>query len=389
MLGFRWLAAYAGAPKDDGYAAAIDRLVAIDRTGLQDFVRGAPPLAPPNVALQQAVDGWLGGRGLRRVVVMVHGFQFDVSALNAEDASATTPADDPFNRVYAAPGHELAPVRPESWLPIAGETDEAGTLLSDCTIGFGWDSDYSFIGESAGLENGFQYALLDVAPLAARALATLIATLQNKGLAVEVIAHSMGTRTACQALRLLADGGLTHLVSQILLIEGSEFSVDAYDAATRLPNTQFYNVGNQHDTWPPLGAKEAHPFRFNGTLAAQVVGYQGIAPLANVADIQIDRRDLRDWAATQGYALQAGPVTVNGVTRAEHWAAYIHADNRRFLRDMLVRPDRSVAWLRDTRAPLGFTYAGYGLLAGVAIPPMPQSREERLAAQLQPMQPQG
>ena len=233
MLGFRWLATEAGAPDDSRYLTAVDRLADIDRKMLQEFPKVNAAFAAPSPDLQNYVDSWLGRRDLRYVVVMVHGFDYDVSAFNRDTGQPVDPRNDPYNLVFALPGKELAPVKPQSWLPIVGETDDGGNLLADRAIAFGWDSDYSFFGAHACLENGYQYAALDVAPLAGRALATLIATLRDKGMAVHVLSHSMGTRVTCQALRQLADAGITNIVHRVVLLEGAEYSIDAYDAVRR------------------------------------------------------------------------------------------------------------------------------------------------------------
>jgi hypothetical protein len=375
MLGFRWVFQPAGAPDNDTYINGVDRLCDGAGTPLQGFAKPAAALAPPSALVQGAVDRWLGDRGLDRAVVMVHGFDFRV-------APGGAPEDDPFQRVYAAPGHQAGdPVQPESWLPIVGETDEAGTPLADCAVAFGWDSLFSFLGDGGCLQSGFQYGCLEVAPLASKALATVLTAFQNKPVRLSVMAHSLGTRTAVQALRRLADAGLDGLVERIVLIEGSEFSVDAFDAARRLPTTAFFNIGNQKDHWPPRGAWDCHPFRYNGTAAQRVISRDGVTDdLPNLVDLQLDRGTLRTWATAQGYDLDPTPVTQNGQTREEHWAAYIHAGNRRFIRDLLRAAERTPAWFRANQAPTGFASDTYGGLRGVAIPSLPQTCAARLHA---------
>ncbi len=377
MLGFRWLATQAGAPDDSRYQEAVDHLADVNRVVLQNFPKPNDQFQEPRAALQQYVDDWLRRRTSNRVVVMVHGFDFDVSKFSADTGQATGAADDPYNRVFAQPGHELAPVRPESWLPIVGETDEAGTQLADCAIAFGWDSDYSFFGPHGCLENGYQYAALDVAPTAARALASVLASLRGKDLQVDLLAHSLGTRVTCQALRRLAGAGIANLLHRVVLLEGSEYSVDAYDAVRRHPATEFISIGNQEDDWPPRGAWISHPYRFNGTPPQWVIGYQGIGPFDNLADLQIDRKNVQDWALQHGYTLLSGPAVQGDQTRGEHWAGYIHAGNRALLTDLFRKPELSPAWFRANGAPLGFQYNGYGQLAGVDVPLMPATCEER------------
>ena len=378
MLGFRWMATVAGAPDDPAYATASDTLADLDRNTLQELPKAGQAAAVPARATQAYIDAWLPRVAGRRVAVMVHGFEFDVS-VNKPDGGRALPADDPFNRVYAAPGRSLAVVTPESWLPLVGETTESGEPIGECAIGFGWDSDYALLGGDACLANGFQFACLDMAPLAGRALATVLMALQGKGFAVELISHSLGTRVACQALRCLASQGVTHLVQKVVYIEGSEFTVDAIDCALRMPGTDFFNIGNQDDGLPPDGAFSCHPFRYQYSAEQFTIAHAGIADLVNVVDLQIDRAPLRQWAAAQGWALDPGPVTAGGETRAEHWAGYIHPGNRALLTDIMVRADRPAAWFRDQRAPMGFSRFGYGPALGCSVPVMPATAAQRIA----------
>jgi len=369
MLGFRWILDPAGAPDQDDYINGVDQLRTFDQAPLQDFHKPDPATASPSPALQAAIDQWLTKRQAldTRIVVMVHGFNYSVKA-------GAAALDDPYNRVYAQPHKEIgASATPESWLPIVGETDEQGKLLEDCAVAFGWESMAALFSGKACLGDGFQYAALDVAPLAAKALATMLLGFRDRSVTISMLAHSLGTRTAIQALRRLADSGATHLVDRVVLLEGSEFSVDAYDAMTRLPNTDFINVGNQDDWLPPFGGNVCHPFRYHGTVAQHVVGHDGVDALANLADLQIDRGAFQTWATAQSYTVDPGPIpTDDGKgSREAHWAGFIHAGNRRFLHDLLRRPDRSVARCRDTAAPFGFEHLNYGGLAGIAIPAMP------------------
>ncbi len=378
MLGFRWMAFVAGAPDDRRYAAAHDTLGDIARTPLQLCPKAADGVAVPERSLQEPVDRWLRQGHRRRIVVMVHGSPLRVSARDPGGRTLND-RDDPYHRVFAPPGRSLGPVQPESWLPLVGETDDFGSPIEDRAIGFGWDAEHGSPGDYAGLANAFQFACLDIAPLAGRALATLLLTLHGRGLPVEIISHGLGARVACQALRCLADEGITALVRKVLYLEGVEFTADAIDAACRLPDTEFFNIGNQDDLLPPRTAVACHPFRFNNTPSQFIIARHGIGALPNVADLQIDRPALRRWAAARGYALDPS-ARGDGPQRCEpHWAAYLHPGNRRLLTDIMMRPDRPVSWFREGAAPLGFTRHGYGPTEGYAIPPMPATMAARQA----------
>lgn len=376
MLGFRWMAFVAGAPDDARQAGARATLGDIAHRPLQLCPKSAAGVAPPERSLQEHVDRWLGQGTRRRAAVMVHGSPFSVSA---PAGGATEDRDDPFNRVFAPPGRSLGPVQPESWLPLVGETDDFGSPIEDCAIGFGWDAECGSASDWAGLANAFQFACLEMAPLAARALATVLLALHGKGVPVEIISHGLGARVACQALRCLADDGFTTLVQKVLYLEGVEFTADAIDAARRLPETEIFNIGNQDDLLPPRTAVACHPFRFNNTPSQFIIARHGIGALPNVVDLQIDRPALRRWAARRGYMLDPS-AGGEGPQRSEpHWAAYVHPGNRRLLTDIMTRPDRPASWFRDAAAPLGFARHGYGPTEGYVIPPMPTTTAARQA----------
>jgi hypothetical protein len=374
MLGFRWFFDEAGAPDDRRYAGAVDRLNDIDGNELQRFGKTGSDFVAPGATLRRHVDRWLLGGTRNRVFVLVHGFDFDVEQFKTRPDNP----DDPFNGIYARPAPGQPP-KPECWLPIAGEVAYSGEVWTDCTVGFGWDSDCSYFGVRGGFVNGYQYAALEVAPLAARALASILAALANKGVPISILAHSLGTRVTCQALRILAAADRPDIVERVALLNGAEYSVDACDAVDSNRRTHFFNLGNQEDGLPRFGAEASHPFRYAGTPARRVIGHDGIADLANLADLQIDRDGVAQWALEQGYELKASPATVGRRQRGVHWAGYIHPGNRRFLTDLLVDAARTPAWFRATAAPLGFERPDYGALAGVRIPLVPRTSAARHA----------
>ena len=183
MLKFVWKARHTRAPADSQWQAATDELHRLDDTRpLQGFPRAGfdinaagPPLAPASAALAALAGDWAAGLAGQAAVVMVHGFDFDPTV-----DQRGNPGDDPYTLVFGPPD------QPESWLPMIQPDGEGARCVA-----FAWTSigDFFQYGD-AGWSNPYQYPVLDLAPLAARALATVIATLTDAGATVDLLAHS-------------------------------------------------------------------------------------------------------------------------------------------------------------------------------------------------------
>ena len=77
MLRFVWRATHAGAPDNDDYARATDRLLLRTDAGeaeLQAFPKRDIVPAPSAAALTKAVGDFVAARGTGRAVVLVHGY---------------------------------------------------------------------------------------------------------------------------------------------------------------------------------------------------------------------------------------------------------------------------------------------------------------------------
>ena len=302
MLRFMYDAVAAGAPSQ--YGDTTDRLLAGDRSLLQGFVKADDGFAEPEAGLTAAVGNWIRDRGVRPqpVIVMVHGYLFNPIVTGAQGA------DDPFNLIYGMPPAVNCRM---SWLPLVGECDENGQHLAENAIGFAYRSEAGLAETSkAGWSNSYQYAVFDLAPLAARALASVLAALSKQPVTVRVLAHSLGTRTISQAIRLLRARMPANL-DRVVLLDGAEFCVDAANNFAGCP-FDVINLVNRTDSVLRLGADQmCHPMRANGTLEACVVGYDGVGGSnTRWVDLQLDNHALSNWLAA-GNAPDGQRYTVN------------------------------------------------------------------------------
>lgn len=370
MLGFRWVASHTGAPGDSGYADEPNRLHDRDHNDIVAIGKGANAPGEPPPQMRGAVGEWVGRRGNGRCVVMVHGFGYDPS----DDAGEE---DDPYQRVFGRPGETLGDG--ESWLPIVGETDDDGGDLADIAVGFGWTSRAELTDfADAGWNGSYQYAALDLTVEASLTLALLIRTLHDAGLTVDVLAHSMGTRTTVQALRRLGGAGAGNAVRRAVLMAGSEFSLDTRDAMKAV-TTDVYNFVIEDDFVLNWGAEEAcHPFRRVNAIESRVIGAGGMASSADWLDLQLDRR-LRErrsefdaWFHDRGYELSPEPTKGRG----QHWAHYLHDGNRALMNDILANDQMTLGWFRDNGVIEGVTHPRYAILDG-AVPKTPPTSAER------------
>ncbi|WP_448189686.1 hypothetical protein [Azospirillum sp. sgz301742] len=373
MLGFRWIAQHAGAPDAPAYRTAADELNGFAGESLQTLPKPDTALPEPSQALKDYVGAWVAKRGTGRAVVMVHGFDFDPSSSDDDPGNA----DDPYNGVYANPTVSGR----ESWLPIVGETDEAGNVLADIAVAFCWTS----IGSmkqygSACWCNLYQYPVFDLAPLASKALAAIIRALAEAGVPVDIFAHSLGTRTATEAIQLLAANGFPNAVRRVLLVGGAQFSVDARDALAGA-QADVFSFASQSD--PVLkwgGTTGCHPYRYVNTQPARVIGRDGMQPTPNWIDLQVDRTP-----AQQSVSFNAWFQTRYGATlcdtpdeRGAHWAYYRQPGNRVVLAKMLVQDGLSPQGMRAAGVIEGVVRSGgYGDLT-VPVPATPMTCAGRM-----------
>ncbi len=354
-----------------------------DGTGLQDFPAADVGFAPAGPALDARLRQWQQGRPDADrdapVVVMVHGFLYDPRL------PATPGSDSPLETVYGTP-----PVPPQhnlTWLPIVGECSNDGARGMDRAIAFTYPSE-SGTGEfsSAGWSNSYQYAVFDQAPLAARALAAILDGLGTVANDVRVLAHSLGTRVTCQAVRLLR-ARMPAALKRIVLLDGAEFCVDAA-AGFFGCGFDVLNIVNRKDLVLRLGAEQmCHPIRQNGSLPACVIGFEGLGGNDRWLDLQLDNDRLRAWFAA-GLAPDGTRYAIDPQAEEEshpfagldHCACYTNDGNRALVADLLLHELMTVDKLRTLGVPAGTDSPVYGQFNGVTIPPTPATRTDRQRA---------
>ncbi len=385
MLRLMYDAVAAGAPSQ--YGDTTDRLLDRNRALLQGFPKADGNFAAPGPGLTAAIAAWIRERGVRPepVIVMVHGYLFNPIVTGVHDS------DDPFNLIYGMP-----PVvnRRLSWLPLVGECDENGQHPAENAIAFTYRSEAGLAETSkAGWSNSYQYAVFDLAPLAARALASVLAALSDQRVTVRVLAHSLGTRTISQAIRLLR-GHMPANLDRVVLMDGAEFCADAASNFAACP-FDVINVVNRTDSVLRLGADQmCHPMRANRTLEACVVGYDGVGGSnTRWVDLQLDNRNLSNWLAG-GNAPDGQRYTVNPLAEEDshptanlnHWACYTNDGNRALVRALLASDAMTCVQLRAHGVPAAVNAPSFGRFDGLPVPVTLRSAVERQQFLAQAMQ---
>jgi len=374
MLKLIWTPTFAGAPDSADYQTASDNLY-LDSTSqpvLQAFAKTAAYDGIASAALGTALDRWLEGK--RRIVVMVHGYDFDPTG------TVGTIADDPFGLVYGVPGQPFgtppAPIDPHnSWLPLVGECDDAGTLpLADIALAFAWVSEDDFSQYAdACWDDAYQYAALDVVPLASKALATILKYIGAQGITIDLLAHSLGTRLTSQSIGHLVPGQDDKTINRLVFLGGAEYCVDA-TATLRGRSFDILNLANREDKVLSIGAEMfCHPYRPNNTSVALVIGREGLFAGGNWLDIQIDNPNAIAWLAE---APNGQHYTVSGFKDSDlhpaaflnHWVYYMNDGNRPLVRALVQDPTMNIAWFRANKFPEGVAAPNYGQAFG-AVPP--------------------
>lgn len=379
MLKLVWTPGKVQVPALPEYLQTQDRLTLDSSTGplLQAFSRvelnQSAPATLPEPALKAALDAWLAIKARPRIVILVHGFSYDPSG------KVGNGTDNPFNSVYGTPGSTLD--YHNSWLPIVGEcTDEGVSTGEDLAIAFAWTSQGSFSQfANVGWNNPYQYAVFDLAPLAARALATVILYLQQSAdVPVHIFAHSLGTRATSLAFRQLERGPQDEKIGKLILLGGAEYCVDAFANLTGRA-FQVLSVASRIDMVLSMGGDSfGHPVRYNGSDAARVIGRDGVKILPNWLDIQLDHPGVVPWLAGQDYPnISADHVDGDhSLAWMNHWAYYMNDGNRKLLSDLLADPDKNIDWFRSNHFPEGIDAFYYGDF-GPFIPETPTSLDGR------------
>jgi hypothetical protein len=292
--------------------------------------------------------------------VLVHGYNWGQRAPDRAEFDA-----DPYRSIYADPESLPDGDQAQSWLPLAG---------AERTVAFAWTSDPGFFDyANACWSNPYEYAVQDLAPLAAQALAAVIRALADAGRTVDLLAHSLGTRTAVKALqRLAGEPGYTDAVRRAVMMGGAEYSVDALAATPRV-GTDFYNLVIREDPVLDWGAAElGGSQRPNNTMRSRVIGLDGMKRRANWLDLQLDHQDRTSREEFQRWFDTLGGYRLSGekaAGRGLHWAYFLNEGNRELIRDLFDKPNFTVNWLRDQGCPDGVERFRYDSLTG--RPPKP------------------
>lgn len=365
----------ADAPDQNG--GLVDWLQAADQSVLQTFPRGQLGYAAPEAALSEAVQAWLTMRGQRPepVIVMVHGYMFDPT--NSPDTSP----DSPFDSIYGSPPRVNYH---QSWLPLVGECDDNGGAVSENAVAFCYKSIASLADVRAtGWINSYQHAVFELAPRAARALASILGTLADKAPLVRILAHSLGTRTTTQAMRLVR-ARLPETLDRIVMLDGAEFCVDAAAGFTGCQYDVF-NIVNRRDSVLRIGGDQAcDPVRAVGTLGSCVIGFDGLGGNDRWLDLQLDNASLAQWLAA-GNAPDGNPYAIDPLAEEDshpfagldHWACYSNDGNRALVRDLLLSDVMTVARMKQHGVPAGTNAPAYGMFNNQPVPPTPLTPMDR------------
>lgn len=346
------------------------------------------------------------------IVIFVHGFQFEPrrTRINFEDS------DNPHQRLYhfdeveagrgKSSGRREHDLHLSPWFKRAMSPDGQSVDPAGLAIGFGYsswgdaskdptasfrewaDGIFDFDVTLGGIKNFYALAYVD-AGLAGHGLAGVISQLSRRldelgqpNRKIDIVAHSLGTRTTMKALETLAaraPGGdrAFNRMDRVICLAGACLWVQAartLDTIERLGGghrPQIYNVLSSDDgVVSILGARAAldvaraeagiDPGLFRRVLAfiegGAALGREGLpdpdlygdpdAHYANWVDINLADRGVQKWALNQ----PEGPFELRGnlgFRRGDHWVHFTHRKNWDFYRQIL--------WDRDNP---NFTAAG-------------------------------
>ncbi len=388
MLKLTWIPGAAAAPDATAYQQAIDTLAASYGNSNATAQIPRTAAAVDLSALTGVIRNWLAARTVPNAAakLMLHGYDYDPRHVG-------NPAYDPFALVYGYPGDNGLNQR-LSWLPLVEECNAVGMRRQETAIAFAWVSTGSLAEyATAGWSESYQYACVDLAVLAANALAALLRALAAEGVTIDVLAHSLGTRLFTKAVAVL--GANDAMLNNVVLLDGAEFSVDA--AATFAGRKcNVVNVTNEVDAVLTIGAEQlGDPSRAAGSVPSCSVGRYGIGKIdswtapaiypPNWVDVSLDRRDVQAWfKANGGYSLT--PTASDGVHpegQMNHWACYTELGNRAWLTDLLWKPGlNGGALAKAAGLPRGVLGDPQPVFAGVGVPnKTPMTLADRLAFQ--------
>jgi hypothetical protein len=314
-------------------------------------------LLPNNSALQRYVNQQVETAAAnlppeKPVVVMIHGFLFDVEKTIFPDDPPRN--DNPHGRLYHfvdRPEREEIREHTTSWPRQLGfAADDGGA--EGIAIAFGW---YSSPGLASSLIHGFKnnYSrAYDYAEKAAwgliAVLRALLATDALAGRKIDLFCHSLGSRVVVRAMAILADSNdpdraplsaLIMNIGRVVLLGGSEYVVEAQVMMHRVQQVDFgpvlrpdfFNiVSRENDVLDTLG-ENFGPRTFGDS---RVIGHKGLAAARSDIwmDLAIDSGLLRQWMREQKNHDVSGdqPGAI-----WDHWYYYTYRGNMAFYRDLL------------------------------------------------------
>ncbi len=146
--------------------------------------------------------------------------------------------------------------------------------------------------------------------LASKESANLVNVINGIG-QCNIIAHSLGTRVALQAIKNGAN------VKTALLLNGAEYSSTARNIASNRPSVQFHNMYVHEDDLLARAGRFAPPF-FKDDI---FIGQTGLGiRLNNWTDYQLDGEERQAWGKERGYDLRGdNPDSIKDHSYSHTW----------------------------------------------------------------------
>ncbi|MBB95246.1 MAG: hypothetical protein CML68_11700 [Rhodobacteraceae bacterium] len=243
-------------------------------------------------------------RGRGPIIVMIHGYKYQPGH----------PQHCPHRKILSLHPNSSC-VRAQSWPRRLGFG--TGHAAEGLGVAFGWDA------------RGALWSAQARAKAAGSALAELIGRLHRiaPGRPLHVIAHSMGTEVALEALSQVAPGSVGRVVSMTGACYRSRAEGALDTGAGR--KVEFFNiVSRENDPFDFLFERLIAP----GARGDRSIGHGLDAP--NAVTIQIDCPDTLGHLEALGHPLP-GPAH-----RVCHWSSYTRPGILRLYNDLLRQPSR-------------------------------------------------
>jgi len=295
----------------------------------------------------------------RPIVVLVHGFNFDVREAAPPIASkSNNPHDTVFSYTQVDQGVSTQD-HATPWPRELGFSEGDAGGATGLAVCFGWYS----VPRTTSITSDYRkaYRLSTAAAQSLRIVLDAIhAALPTRR--IRVMAHSLGSGPVVKACRALAadgdpDGTLASL-ERVLFLAGAEYcdvAVDMLDAIEGLgmhPSTgpSFINLASWHDN--VLGDAQTlinlSPFGDSDMLGYCGLRYRDAIVRPRWIDLELGSQGLSNWLAARGL-----PRLRRGAYYLGHWEHYTFFENMRVWRDVLrdCTVDWQIAALRAAGIP--------------------------------------